>query len=33
MLISPGPDLVFEDEYTTDNFGDDIMLIVYPKGI
>lgn len=33
MLISPGSDLVFEDEYTTDNFGDDIMLIVYPKGI
>lgn len=33
MLISPGPDLVFEPQYTVDTFGDDILLIVYPKGI
>lgn len=33
MLISPGPDLVFEPEYTANTFGDDILLIVYPKGI
>lgn len=33
MLMSPGPDLVFEPQYTVDTFGDDILLIVYPKGI
>lgn len=33
MLISPGADLIFEETYSTDNFGDDIMLIVYPKAL
>lgn len=33
MLISPGSDLVFQPSYVDSNFGDDILLIVYPKQV